>query len=109
MEHYLRSTFLLDVVSSVPLSLILSSTNERGGCDDELNAFNGSLLPCDNGRTSWHNACTTRHEKMLCDGADFPGRAAAAFAEAYGGAVSMAAGTEDMANAYRTMSWVARP
>ena len=70
---------------------------------------NGKVRPCDNGRTSWHNACTTRHEKMLCDGADFPARAAAAFAEAYEGVVSMAAGTEDMADAYRTISWVARP
>ena len=62
----------------------------------------GSLRPCDNARHSLHNACTSLHETVTHETADFPARAAAVFYELLGeGDWSMFLGTEDVASAYR--------
>jgi len=61
----------------------------------------GKIRPCDNAKTSLHNKCCTTFEKVACETADFPARAAGAFADALGGPVPMASSTEDLAEAYR--------
>ena len=61
----------------------------------------GKVRPCDNAKTSLHNACTSRHEKLVCETADFPARVAMAFADEFGEPVPMHSGTDDMQDAYR--------
>ena len=62
----------------------------------------GKLRPCDNGRSSLHNACTHLHEKLRLAGADFPARVAHRFYVLLGdGDWGMGLGTEDVASAYR--------
>ena len=61
----------------------------------------GKVRPCDNARTSLHNACTARHEKLVCETADFPARVAMAFADEFGEPVPIHSGTDDMQDAYR--------
>ena len=56
---------------------------------------------CDNARTSEHNDCVHRHEKVAGETADFPARAAGAFADAYGEPVPVESGTDDLKDAYR--------
>ena len=60
-----------------------------------------SLRPCDNARHSLHNACTSLHETVTHEMADFPARAASVFYALLGeGDWSMLLGTEDIASAY---------
>ena len=66
---------------------------------------NAKLRPCDNAKGSGSNAATSTFESLLCDSPDFPARVCMAFAaatQALGVAMPpMAAGTEDVADAYR--------
>ena len=67
----------------------------------------GGIRPCDNARASLHNACTGMHERLRCETADWPLRAAAVFAELLGmhdASWSMWLGTEDMEAAYRRVA-----
>ena len=59
------------------------------------------LRCCDNARTSEHNDCVHRHEKVAGESADFPARVAGGFADVYGEPVPMASGTDDLKDAYR--------
>ena len=54
----------------------------------------GKVRPCDNAKTSLHNACCTTFEKVACETADFPARVAGAFADEFGVPVPMQSGTE---------------
>lgn len=73
---------------------------------------NGKVRACDNAKASQHNDGTATFEALVCESADFPARAANAFAAAWaerGWSVrSLWAGTEDMADAYRHLP-CARP
>ena len=61
----------------------------------------GKIRACDNARTSLHNACTERFERMVTETADFPARAAAAFREVLGRPCPMRGGASDIAAFYR--------
>ena len=65
----------------------------------------GKVRPCDNAKSSLHNACTTTFESILLDRPDFPARVCAAAAEMAAELgvpmPRMAGGTDDVASAYR--------
>ena len=65
----------------------------------------GKLRGCDNGRGSLHNEGVYRHEKLVCEAADFPARVARALARACEvldlPPPAMIGGTDDLSAAYR--------
>ena len=79
------------------------------GCWREMIRFGvvqkGKLRGCDNARGSLHNEGTERHERLVCDSADFPARAARALAHACTRLglplPAMRGGTDDLSSAYR--------
>ena len=63
----------------------------------------GAVRACDNARLSLHNWCSSVGEHMQCETADFPARAAAAFADATGAPQEMKGGTDDVGSFYRVV------
>ena len=61
------------------------------------------LRPCDNAKTTLHNASTALTEHMVMSAADFPARAAAAVRAARGEPTPMRAGTDDVGSFYRVV------
>ena len=64
----------------------------------------GKLRACDDAAESLHNAGSTQHDKLRCQAADFPARAADRFAERIGRdsrGWSLIHGTDDVDAAYR--------
>ena len=55
----------------------------------------GKVRCCDNARTSEHNDCVHRHEKVAGESADFPARVAGGFADEYGEPVPMESGNDE--------------
>ena len=61
----------------------------------------GRVRCIDDARTSKHNDMSSTHETIVCCGPDFPAISASAFASAFGHAVPMLLGCEDLVAAYR--------
>lgn len=62
------------------------------------------IRPCDNGKASLHNDGTLLYERIVCESADFPLRAAQAFFRRLGPGFAVWLGLDDLEAAYRRIA-----